>query len=143
MRKLLALGAGLVFGLGLMISDMANPARVRAFLDLFGGWDPTLVFVMAGAMAMSFIGWRIAARRRRALFGGPLPGRPASVIDASLIGGAVLFGTGWGLVGICPGPSVVALGFGGWEFWLFFAAMVLGMALWNLSIAPLRARVVG
>lgn len=135
MRKLVALLSGLVFGLGLLLSDMVNPARVQAFLDLLGAWDPTLAFVMAGAMALSFLGWRIAAGRTHAFAGGTLPPPPPGGIDRNLVGGAAIFGVGWGLAGICPGPGIVAVATGRWEFLLFFAAMLGGMALWNLGMA--------
>jgi hypothetical protein len=138
MRNLTALLAGLLFGLGLIVSGMADPARVLGFFDLFGAWDPTLAFVLAGAVAVSFVGWQIAGRRRTALLGGPLPGRPLGAIDARLIGGGVLFGAGWALAGICPGPSVVGLMTGRWEFWLFFAAMLAGMGAWNVWSMRLR-----
>ena len=140
MRRLLAFVTGLVFGLGLLISDMANPARVLAFLDVLaipqGGWDPTLMFVMAGAMAVSGLAWLIVTRRRAggrpALFGGALPGPAGRVIAPRLIGGAALFGIGWGLAGICPGPGVVGLGLvgigqAGAPILLFVACMVAGM----------------
>jgi uncharacterized membrane protein YedE/YeeE len=135
MRKFSAFGIGLVFGLGLILSDMVNPARVRAFLDLFGDWDPTLVFVMAGAIAVSFLGWRIAAGRSTAFLGGALPGPAQGPVDRTLVGGAAVFGIGWGLAGICPGPGIVALMSGRAEFVIFFAAMLAGMALWNLALA--------
>jgi uncharacterized membrane protein YedE/YeeE len=145
MRKLVALAAGLVFGLGLLISDMANPARVLAFLDVAamaeGTWDPTLAFVMAGAMAVSALAWLVAGRRREAVFGGPLPGAPKPTIDARLIGGSALFGAGWGLAGICPGPALTAAGLGGAPVLLFIVAMLAGMVLYNrfdrmLTAAP-------
>lgn len=140
MRKLLSLAAGLLFGLGLLVSGMADPARVTAFLDLFGAWDPTLAFVMGGAMIPSFIGWRIAAGRSRALLGGPLPGRPAGRIDVPLLLGSGLFGVGWGLAGICPGPAVVGLTTGDPGFLWFFLGLGAGMALWTFVLARPAAR---
>lgn len=133
MRTLVAGAAGAVFGLGLLVSDMADPARVLAFLDVAGGaWDPTLAFVMAGALAPMALAWRVAARRRAqggaALAGGALPGPATGAIDARLLGGAALFGAGWGLVGFCPGPVLAALSFGGWPAALFAVAMVGGLA---------------
>ena len=137
MRRLAAFAAGLIFGLGLLVSDMANPARVLAFLDVLaipeGTWDPTLAFVMAGAMAVSALAWALAARRRTALFGGPLPGAPAGRIDARLIGGSALFGLGWGLAGICPGPALTALPLGGAPMAVFVAAMLVGMLAFGLT----------
>ncbi|WP_339948467.1 DUF6691 family protein [uncultured Albimonas sp.] len=146
MRKLVAFVAGLVFGLGLLISDMANPARVLAFLDLLaireGTWDPTLMVVMAGAMTLSAIAWRLARPRRTALFGGAMPGPARPRIDARLLIGATLFGVGWGLSGICPGAGIAALGLGGAPVALFLAAMVAGMALfalWERGLARVGA----
>lgn len=148
MRNLTALLAGLVFGLGLMMSDMANPARVLAFLDVLaipeGTWDPTLMFVMGGAMAVSSVAWMISRRRATAAWGGPLPAAPSPRIDARLLGGSAIFGAGWGLAGICPGPGFVALGLGGLEIALFVASMLAGMLAYGLmdralSGAPARA----
>ncbi|SDX32461.1 hypothetical protein SAMN05444336_104301 [Albimonas donghaensis] len=132
MRMIAALAAGLVFGLGLLVSDMANPARVLAFLDVGamaeGVWDPTLAFVMAGAMAVSATAWALARKRPEAVCGGAMPGPARQVIDARLIGGSALFGIGWGLAGICPGPALTALGIGGGGMAVFVAAMLVGMA---------------
>ena len=133
MRKLIALIAGLVFGLGLVVSDMINPARVLGFLDLFGGaWDPTLAFVMIGAMAVMAIAWVIAGARQAPIFGGDMPGTASSLIDGKLIGGAAVFGLGWGLVGLCPGPALAGLLVGGMSAWVFIAAMIFGMAALNV-----------
>ena len=146
MRRLLSFATGLVFGLGLLISDMADPSRVLGFLDVLaipeGGWDPTLIFVMAGAMSVSAAAWALARPRRAARFGGPMPGPARPRIDARLIGGSALFGVGWGLSGICPGAGLAALGVGGAPIALFLAAMVVGMALFALlerSLARGRA----
>lgn len=136
MRRLVALGSGLVFGLGLVVSDMIDPARVRAFLDIFGAWDPTLIFVMGGAMIVSFAGWRLAEGRSTAVLGGSMPSAPSGGVDTSLISGAALFGIGWGLVGICPGPALVALTASGAPgFVVFMLAMLAGMALWTHILA--------
>jgi uncharacterized membrane protein YedE/YeeE len=130
MQVLLSLLAGALFGAGLMVSDMIDPARVRAFLDIASGaWDPTLAFVMGGAMVPMLIAWRVAARMRAPACGGGFPARPAGRIDARLLGGAALFGLGWGLVGFCPGPALAALTLGGWPVALFVVAMLTGMAL--------------
>ena len=133
MRYLISALSGLLFGLGLMISDMVNPARVKAFLSVgdiaTGTWDPTLMFVMGGAMSISALAWLLSHRRAASLTGAPLPGPAASRIDARLIGGSAVFGIGWGLVGICPGPSLVGLGLGGASTVIFFVAMVAGMVL--------------
>lgn len=133
MRNIIALISGLVFGTGLVVSDMINPARVRAFLDLFGGaWDPTLAFVMGGALLVMSAAWLIASNRAKSLLGQDLPGQPSSIIDARLIGGAAVFGLGWGLVGLCPGPALAGLFVGGWPVLVFIAAMLAGMLGFSL-----------
>ena len=133
MRKLIALIAGLIFGLGLVVSDMINPARVLGFLDLFGGaWDPTLAFVMIGAVLVMAIAWPIAGARQVPVFGGDMPGAASSLIDGKLIGGAAVFGLGWGLVGLCPGPALAGLLVGGTSVWVFIVAMIFGMAALNV-----------
>lgn len=137
MRKLIALLAGLIFGLGLVVSDMINPARVLGFLDLFGGaWDPTLAFVMIGAMLVMAIAWVIAGKYDEPVFGGDMPGAASSLIDAKLIGGAAVFGLGWGLVGLCPGPALAGLLVGGVPVLVFIAAMIFGMGVLNLVNRP-------
>ena len=142
MRILVALLSGLVFGLGLMLSDMVNPARVLAFLDLFGDWDITLAFVMAGGLAVSAGAWAVAGNLEAPAFGGVLPGAPKGAIDAKLIGGAALFGLGWGLVGVCPGPALTGLLIGGWPITLFVAAMLAGMFAHDALIAPRLAKAI-
>ncbi|SDZ72941.1 DUF6691 family protein [Rubrimonas cliftonensis] len=136
MRRLVHFGSGALFGLGLLVSDMIDPARVLAFLDVAGGaWDPTLAFVMGGALIPMAVAWRVAAARARPAFGDRFPGPPSGGIDARLLGGAALFGAGWGLVGFCPGPALSALLVGGWPVAVFVAAMLAGMALhgWRLG----------
>ncbi len=127
--KLMALVAGLVFGIGLTVSQMVNPAKVLAFLDVTGNWDPSLAFVMGGALLVTFVGYRLAWRRPKPLLGERFALPTARQIDLPLIAGAVLFGVGWGLVGLCPGPAIAALTLGGWPVLLFVGAMVAGMAL--------------
>lgn len=128
-----ALVTGLVFGAGLALSDMVNPARVLGFLDFAGAWDPTLAFVMAGAVAASAIGYVVSRRLRAPLFGTSFFIPDNRMLDRQLIGGAALFGVGWGLVGFCPGPAVAALVLGLWQPWLFLGAMVAGMALHRIA----------
>lgn len=134
--SLAALAAGLLFGAGLAISDMVNPARVLAFLDIAGAWDPTLAFVMAGAVLASAIGYAVSRRRRAPLFGARFFIPENRLLDRQLIGGAALFGIGWGLVGYCPGPAVAGLVFGMWQPWLFVVAMLAGMMLHRIVAAP-------
>ena len=127
MNTMTALLSGLVFGLGLIVSGMANPAKVLGFLDLAGAWDPSLAFVMAGAIGVGLVAFRIAGGRSRSLTGAPMALPTNRTIDRRLVGGAVLFGIGWGLAGFCPGPALVALGLGAPKALAFVAAMLLGM----------------
>lgn len=123
-----ALLAGALFSLGLIISDMIDPARVLAFLDLFGGaWDPTLAFVMAGGLLPMLIAWQIQKRRTLSLLGEPAPAPASPIIDGQLLLGSASFGAGWGLVGLCPGPALSALLLSGWPIVLFCSAMAVGM----------------
>ncbi|SDB82449.1 YeeE/YedE family protein [Paraburkholderia lycopersici] len=130
MRKLSAFACGLLFGLGLIVSGMANPAKVLGFLDLAGQWDPSLAFVMAGAIALAAPAFRLARSRRQSFGGAPMQLPTARRIDGRLVGGALLFGAGWGLAGFCPGPALVAAGSGEPRAWLFVAAMLAGMAIY-------------
>jgi uncharacterized protein len=127
-----AFASGLLFGLGLVISQMVNPAKVLGFLDIFGHWDPSLALVMAGAVAVSALGYRIAKRRGVPVLAPRLEIPTRRDLDPRLIGGAALFGIGWGLVGLCPGPALTALTFGPWQVFTFVAAMIAGMALFRL-----------
>ena len=137
MRLLVPFIAGGIFGAGLLISDMIDPARVLAFLKITSGeWDPTLAFVMGGAMIPMFIAWTLRRARRSPTFADVFPAEPASGIDGRLIGGAVLFGLGWGLVGLCPGPALSGLLLGGWPSILFVASMLAGMFAWGFIAAP-------
>lgn len=128
-RLVVAALSGAIFGIGLLISGMTDPHKVQGWLDVFGRWDPTLGFVLTGAILPMTLAWRIAARRNSALTGVDMPPAPPARIDARLIAGAGLFGLGWGLSGLCPGPAMASLGFGGLPFLIFFAAMVAGMLL--------------
>lgn len=120
--------SGLVFGLGLLLSGMANPAKVLGFLDLFGRWDPSLALVMAGAIAVGAVAFAVAGRRKRSLLGAEMKMPTARHIDRRLIGGSLVFGMGWGIAGFCPGPGLVALGMGEAKAAVFVAAMLVGMA---------------
>ena len=141
-RILLALAAGLVFGLGLTVSQMINPAKVLGFLDLFGDWDPSLGFVMIGAIPVAALGYRLARRSNAPRFAAAYAHPASSQIDARLICGAVLFGVGWGLVGYCPGPALASLGIGSRPTALFVGAMLLGMAGYG-AMQSLAARRLG
>jgi uncharacterized membrane protein YedE/YeeE len=126
MKNLAALLCGLLFGLGLIISGMTEPSKVLGFLDVFGLWDPSLAFVMGGAVSVAAIGFALARRRRP-------PSAPAKRrIDWRLVSGAAIFGVGWGLAGICPGPAIVLLGMHASEGWIFALSMLGGMLLFNL-----------
>ncbi|WP_035052840.1 YeeE/YedE family protein [Andreprevotia chitinilytica] len=130
MRNLIAALAGLIFGLGLILSGMSNPAKVQGFLDLAGQWDPSLALVMAGAIAAATPLFMLARRRERALLTHEPMSLPTSQrIDRQLLLGSVAFGIGWGLAGICPGPAIVAAGLGKVAILPFLLAMLVGMAL--------------
>lgn len=136
MRNLFALLAGSFFGAGLMLSGMTDTAKVQGWLDVFGDWDPTLAFVMSGAILPMALAWLATRRRQAPLLGGAFPPPPDPRLGRNLVIGSVLFGMGWGLAGLCPGPSIAALSYGGPGLLVFVAAMLTGMAL-----APrLRAR---
>ncbi|MBN2907002.1 MAG: hypothetical protein JXJ18_09870 [Rhodobacteraceae bacterium] len=125
-RAMFAALSGALFGAGLFVSGMTDTKKVQGWLDVFGDWDPTLAFVMGGAMIPMALAW-IVARGRRPVLGGDFPAPPRPEVGRDLIIGSSLFGAGWGLAGLCPGPAVASLGYGGWGHWLFFAAMVAGM----------------
>ena len=124
--------AGLVFGIGLIVSGMANPAKVLGFLDLAGRWDPSLALVMAGAISVGLIAFTVASRRTRSFLGAELKLPSARHIDRRLVGGGLLFGVGWGVAGFCPGPAVVALGMGEAKAVIFVMAMLVGMGIFEL-----------
>jgi hypothetical protein len=142
MRVVVALFAGGLFGLGLIVSDMIDPARVLGFLDIASGaWDPTLAFVMGGALVPMLVAWRRVARLvshgETPPLDGAFPAPPTTRIDARLLAGGAVFGLGWGLVGFCPGPALSALGVSlvtpaGWPIWLFAAAMMCGMGAYRM-----------
>ena len=123
--------AGLIFGIGLVVSGMADPAKVLGFLDLAGAWDPSLALVMAGAIAVGALAFAIAGRRQQSLLGLPMQLPAARPIDRRLVGGSLLFGVGWGLAGFCPGPALVALGAGHAKAAIFVVAMIAGMGLFE------------
>jgi uncharacterized membrane protein YedE/YeeE len=127
-----AFAAGLVFGVGLIVSGMTDPGKVIGFLDVFGSWDPSLAFVMAGAIAVASGAYAFAGRRTATLIGEPMRLPASRTIDRRLVVGSVVFGIGWGLAGFCPGPALVALGAGKIKAAVFVAAMLGGMALFEL-----------
>jgi len=127
-----ALIAGFVFGVGLLVSGMANPAKVLGFLDLAGRWDPSLAFVMAGAVLIGTFAFRLGRHRQFSVLGAPMQIPASRRIDRRLLAGSLLFGAGWGLAGFCPGPAIVSAGSGQPKAWLFVAAMLLGMAVFTL-----------
>ena len=124
--------AGLVFGCGLIVSGMANPAKVLGFLDVAGPWDPSLAFVMAGAIAVGSVAFALAGRRAQSLLGTEMRLPSARHIDRRLLVGGILFGIGWGIAGFCPGPALVAIGTGEVKAAVFVAAMLAGMGIFEM-----------
>ncbi|WP_171123221.1 MULTISPECIES: DUF6691 family protein [unclassified Ruegeria] len=120
---------GLVFGLGISISGMANPAKVINFFDVAGRWDPSLIFVMGGALVTTFIGYRLVFGRKTPIFTGGFSLPTKREIDVPLVGGSAVFGIGWGLSGFCPGGALPTLGTGQWQVFAFVAALVVGILL--------------
>lgn len=129
LRNLFAFLAGGLFGAGLLVSGMTDTDKVQGWLDVFGDWDPTLAFVLGGAIIPMAVAWNVAARRARPVLGGELPGKPASEIDRTLVVGSVIFGAGWGLAGLCPGPAVASISWGGLGGAVFLVSMILGMLI--------------
>ena len=132
MLVIASLLAGLVFGLGLIVSGMANPAKVLGFLNLAGPWDPSLALVMVGAIAVGLVAFHVARKRTTSLLGAAMELPISRQIDRRLVLGSVLFGVGWGFVGFCPGPAMVALGMGEAKAVVFVVAMLLGMGIFEL-----------
>ncbi|WP_050526687.1 DUF6691 family protein [Pseudorhodobacter aquimaris] len=126
-RNIFSFLAGGIFGAGALVSGMTDTTKVQGWLDVFGAWDPTLAFVMGGAILPMVIAWRFAARRSASVLGTSLPGPSSTKLDNNLITGSVLFGMGWGLAGLCPGPAMASITFGGWGGLLFLSAMAAGM----------------
>lgn len=136
-RNVFSFVSGALFGAGLFISGMTDTKKVQGWLDVFGDWDPTLAFVMGGAIIPMALAWAYA-RGRRPLLGGEFPAARPPEMGRDLIVGSTLFGMGWGLAGLCPGPALASLSYGGWGHWLFLVAMLAGM--W--AAVPLRARLI-
>lgn len=135
---------GLIFGIGLILAGMTNPAKVIGFLDVAGSWDPSLAFVMGGAILVGLVAFRFAHKRTENFFGGAIRLPTSRDIDLRLVGGSLIFGIGWGLAGFCPGPGITALGTGNPKAAIFVAAMIAGMAIFELADrlwhAPRRER---
>lgn len=132
MATVFAFVAGLIFGLGLMVAGMVNPAKILGFLDIAGTWDPSLALVMAGAIAVGLVAFALARGRTMSALGLPMQLPSQRTVDARLIGGSLVFGIGWGLAGFCPGPAIVALGAGYAKAAVFVVAMLLGMGAFGL-----------
>ncbi|AMN66494.1 DUF6691 family protein [Psychrobacter sp. P11G5] len=131
LKNIIGLLAGLLFGFGLLVSGMTDPVKVQGFLDVFGAWDISLALVMGGGLAVAIVGVQLAKRQQTSWIG-PLIDMPSkTVINKKLLIGAMLFGIGWGLVGICPGPGIVLLGTGQWQAYVFIPAMIIGMLVYQ------------
>lgn len=137
LRLLTTFVSGGLFGAGLLISGMTDTRKVQGWLDIFGDWDPTLAFVLGGAILPMAVAWNIASRRARSVLGSELPGKPGTEIDRNIVLGSLMFGAGWGLVGLCPGPAIASIGWGGLGGLVFLLSMLAGMV-----VAPgFRARI--
>lgn len=134
MRQVSAFLFGGIFGVGLLVSGMTDTRKVIGWLDIFGDWDPTLAFVMGGAIVPMAIAWQLAARRNAPTLGGNFPAPPEPRLGRNLVVGSVLFGMGWGLAGLCPGPAIASITWGGTGGIVFLAAMILGM----IAAPPIR-----
>jgi uncharacterized membrane protein YedE/YeeE len=132
MNRIIEFFVGLLFGIGLLVSGMTDPAKVQGFLDLAGAWDPSLAFVMGGAILVGFVAFSVAKTRTRSLLGGAMHLPTSRDIDRRLVVGSLMFGAGWGLAGFCPGPGLVAMGAGEPKAALFVAAMVGGMLVFEV-----------
>jgi uncharacterized membrane protein YedE/YeeE len=133
-RAIVAFICGLVFGAGLIVSQMSNPAKVIGFLDITGNWDPSLALVMGGAVAVFGVFYRLALRQGAPLFAPRFNLPEKDGLDATLMVGALIFGVGWGLGGFCPGPAIVSAAFGDARVWAFVAAMLAGMLVYRVGL---------
>ncbi|MDP3606038.1 MAG: hypothetical protein Q8R59_09875 [Polaromonas sp.] len=132
MNRVVEFAVGLLFGLGLILSGMTDPGKVLGFLDLFGTWDPSLAFVMGGAIAVGFFAFALARKRTTNFLGGALHLPKSSEIDKRLVIGGLTFGAGWGLAGFCPGPGIVSMASGEMKAAVFVAAMIVGMVIFEI-----------
>ncbi|PRY99410.1 hypothetical protein BCM14_0855 [Jezberella montanilacus] len=137
MKNLLTFIAGLLFGLGLIVSGMTNPYKVIGFLDLFGRWDPSLMFVMLGAIPVAFFGFNFIEKKRTTIFNEPLHLSGKTHLNKALVVGSLIFGAGWALAGFCPGPALVSLGSGNTSALIFVVAMSAGMAFHDHLYKPI------
>ena len=142
MNRLMEFIAGLLFGIGLILSGMTDPGKVIGFLDLAGEWDPSLAFVMGGAIAVGFFAFAVARKRTTSLLGSAMQLPNSDDIDSRVLIGSAVFGVGWGLAGFCPGPAVVAAGAGHWQALLFTLSMLAGMAVHELGMRPAPGAIV-
>ena len=131
LKNIIGLLAGLLFGIGLLISGMTNPTKVQGFLDVFGAWDISLALVMGGGLMVAIIGVQLAKRQQSSWIGTLIELPSKTSVNKKLLIGAMLFGIGWGLVGICPGPGIVLLGTGQWQAYVFIPAMIVGMLIYQ------------
>ena len=139
--KTLAFLSGILFGIGLLVSGMTDPAKVIAFLDIAGAWDPSLILVMITAVLVALVPMQMAQRRTKTVLGERIAFPTTSGITGKLILGSAIFGVGWGMTGLCPGPSLASLGASTWQEWLFFSSMVTGMVgfeIWQRAGSPAR-----
>lgn len=131
MQRLMAFICGVVFGLGLLLAGMVNPAKVLGFLDLAGQWDPSLGMVMLGAIGTALIPMQWSRKQKRSMLGSPMRIPTLRTLDRRLVGGSLLFGVGWGIAGICPGPALALVFTGHWQIMVFVFAMLAGMAVYS------------
>ena len=131
LKNIIGLLAGLLFGIGLLISGMTDPVKVQGFLDIFGAWDISLALVMGGGLIVAIVGVQLAKRQQSSWIGTLIELPSKTAINKKLLIGAMLFGIGWGLVGICPGPGIVLLGTGQWQAYVFIPAMIVGMLIYQ------------
>ncbi len=131
LKNIIGLLAGLLFGFGLLISGMTDPVKVQGFLDVFGAWDISLALVMGGGLVVAIVGVQLAKRQQTSWIGSLIEMPTKTTINKKLLIGAMLFGIGWGLVGICPGPGIVMLGTGQWQAYVFIPAMIVGMLVYQ------------
>lgn len=131
LKNIIGLLAGLLFGIGLLISGMTDPTKVQGFLDVFGAWDISLALVMGGGLIVAIVGVQLAKRQQNSWIDTLIELPSKTIINKQLLIGAMLFGIGWGLVGICPGPGIVLLGTGQWQAYVFIPAMILGMLIYQ------------